>query len=119
MLRPSIPLRRLALPLLAAAMLWLQALGLLHGVVHGVGHAHGHDTPASAHAGDGGTLTDHDEGSDECRLYDQLAHADLAFGAPVACTVADVTLVPDAPMPAGRLAPQAAGFLARGPPGRA
>ncbi len=119
MLRPSTPFRRIALPLLAAAMLWLQALGLWHGVVHGVVHSLGHGTPASVHAASGGTLTDHDAGSDECRLYDQLAHADLACGTPAALAVAEGVLVPDAPLPAGRLAPQAAGFLARGPPGLA
>jgi hypothetical protein len=114
-LRSSILPRRVALPLLAAAMLWLQALGLWHGVLH----ARGHDTPSSVHAGGGGTLADHDEGSDECRLYDQLAHADLACSAPAALAEAELSLVPDAPVPAGRLAPQAAGFLARGPPGPA
>lgn len=97
------------LPWLAAAMLMLQALGLWHGVAHAhVIHDGAHGT-AQAFAG-------HDDDDAQCRLYDQLAHADLVFGvAPVwSGPTTDGATV--AAVPAGRLAPQAAGFLARGPP---
>jgi hypothetical protein len=118
-LRPSIVTRRVALPLLAAAMLMLQALGLWHSVVHANGLAtvvHAHDVHGEAghHADDG--FASHDDGDAQCRLYDQLAHADLMLGeaASFLCARADGVL--QAAVPAGRLAPQAAGFLARGPP---
>ncbi|MFT3666388.1 hypothetical protein [Piscinibacter sp.] len=101
-------LRRIALPLIAAAMLMLQAVGLWHGVVH----AH-----AQARAGAAaGSFAGHDEGDAQCQLFDQLAHADIAFGAPAAFDGPSLPGHPDAQLPAGRFAPQAAGFLARGPP---
>ena len=110
--------RRRLLPLLAAALLWLQALGLWHHVVHGVG-VHGDGPVAAAgvhhHAGDH-SFAGHDEGDPQCRLYDQLAHADLAAGSASPAPVAAVHGEPMTLTPAGRLAPQAAGFLARGPP---
>ncbi len=116
--RHSLRIRRIALPLLAAAMLMLQALGLWHGVVHPGVHAdtavaQGHDHSDGHHAeGFGG----HDDGDGQCRLYDQLAHADLVFGQAPAFACARVGNALPAAVPAGRLAPQAAGFLARGPP---
>lgn len=116
--------RRRLLPLLAVALLWLQALGLWHHVVHGVAlegpvaavSASAHD--ADGHGGDHGDhgLADHDAGDPQCRLYDQLAHADLAPGSAGTAPVLAVGGTPLAATPAGRLAPQAAGFLARGPP---
>ncbi len=102
--------RRIALPLIAAAMLMLQALGLIHGIQHGVVHARGHAGAAST------AFVGHDEGDVQCRLFDQLAHADIAFGAPAAVDGPVLADFLDAPLPAGRFAPQAAGFLARGPP---
>lgn len=119
MLRSSTFTRRVALPLLAAAMLMLQALGLWHSVVHANGVAtgvHAHDThdEAGHHPGEG--FAGHDDGDAQCRLYDQLAHADLVFGAAPAWLCASAEAMLAAPVPAGRLAPQAAGFLARGPP---
>ncbi|MFT3956527.1 MAG: hypothetical protein QM722_19725 [Piscinibacter sp.] len=95
-------------------MLLLQALGLWHGVVHAgglaaVAHAH-------AHAAGGERFAAHDDGDAQCRLYDQLAHADLAFADVAIGLAARVGETLGAAVPAGRLAPQAAGFLARGPP---
>ena len=118
MLRPSIVTRRVALPLLAAAMLMLQALGLWHSVVHpsgpaGVVMAQDHDHRHGDH-GDG--FAGHGEGDAQCRLYDQLVHADLAFGEGPSFSCAHAGGALQAAVPAGRLAPQAAGFLARGPP---
>lgn len=116
MLRPSNLTRRVALPLLAAAMLMLQALGLWHSVVHANGlgpvvHAHGE---ADEHADD--SFAGHDDGDAQCRLYDQLAHADLVFGEAASFLCVHADGVSRAAVPAGRLAAQAAGFLARGPP---
>jgi hypothetical protein len=116
--RPSLRIRRIALPLLAAAMLMLQALGLWHGVVHPRSHEPVASVQAHDHAGgdhaDG--FAGHDDGDGQCRLYDQLAHGDLVFGQAPAFACARVGNALPAAVPAGRLAPQAAGFLARGPP---
>lgn len=111
---------------MAAALLWLQGLGLWHQVVHGhaaqggaisawaSGHdLHEHDDH-EAHA-----FAGHDEGDPQCRLFDQLAHADIALASPAALPVLAVQRGPVSASPAGRLAPQAAGFLARGPPAAA
>ncbi len=96
-------------------MLMLQALGLWHGIVHHGVHAEAH---AHASHAPGGIFDDHDDGDAQCRLYDQLAHADIAFGSvPVLAGPEPFELRAQA-VPAGRLAPQAAGFLARGPPAR-
>lgn len=117
MLRPSAFTRRAALPLLAAAMLMLQALGLWHGVVHAQGHG-GVVMAQDHHRGDpvDDGFAGHDDGDAQCRLYDQLAHADLVFAAAASFSCASAGGTLQAAVPAGRLAPQAAGFLARGPP---
>lgn len=114
-LRPATRAR--LLPLLAAALLWLQALGLWHHVVHG-GAGPGDRPVASAtvHDHHDRHFGDHEDGDAQCRLYDQLAHADLAFGEAGATPVLAPRGMSAAAVPAGRLAPQAAGFLARGPP---
>jgi hypothetical protein len=123
--------------LLAALLLVAQGLGLVHGISHGVGHgvshslAHGtpqKDAPACADEGHvhaaqpvfsvahthGGS---HEAGDAECRLIDQLAHADALF------TAADWAALPpaerEAPTTAPRLAWAAGGsaaYLARAPP---
>lgn len=56
---------------LAALLLAAQGLGLAHHAVHG----HAGD---AAHAA--AWLDGHEDGSADCRLIDQLGHADLAFG---------------------------------------
>jgi hypothetical protein len=58
---------------LAALLLAAQGLGLAHHVVHGHGGASAHATV---------WLDGHGDGSADCRLIDQLGHADLAFGTP-------------------------------------
>lgn len=117
-MRPQSSTRRWLLPLMAAALLWLQALGLWHQVVHG--HAvHGGATQASASehdSHDDHAFAGHDEGDPQCRLFDQLAHADIAFASASEAPGLAACSGPVAAPPAGRLAPQAAGFLARGPP---
>ena len=103
---------------MAAALLWLQALGLWHQMVHGQA-VHGGAVAASAveHGHhDDHAFAGHDEGDPQCRLFDQLAHADLAFASSSEAPGLAACSGPVAAPPAGRLAPQAAGFLARGPP---
>ncbi len=110
--------------MMAAALLCLQALGLWHQVVHGhVAHggaaaafAHGHDPHDHHEDHERHAFAGHDEGDPQCRLFDQLAHADIAFAAPAAVLAWAAQGGPESARPAGRLAPQAAGFLARGPP---
>lgn len=106
--------RRRWLPPLLALLLLVQTLGLLHRVLHAPGrHAVAHVT---AQSGGAASPFGHDDGDLQCQLYDQLAHADLAFGAaPVLAVIVPAHAREGVP-PAGRLAPQAAGFLARGPP---
>lgn len=118
LIRSSTTVRRIALPLLAALMLLLQALGLLHAVMHGAGHGAGHALQARSaapHDAAGDLFGDHDDDA-TCRLYDQLAHADAACGLPALALCDAVQARADVALPSGRHAPQAAGFLARGPP---
>ena len=94
--------------LLAALLLMAQGLGLAHRVVH---------APLNAQAGVAAWPLDHDAGGADCRLVDQLAHADALCGGVPAVA---------APLPAAdaavALPPQqwAAGapavYLARAPP---
>lgn len=116
MIRPSLAVRRVALPVLAALMLLLQALGLVHAVMHGGGHGAGQASRvAAAHGAQHDLFGDHDDDA-TCRLYDQLAHADAACGLPVLALCDNVQVCADVTLRSGRHAPQAAGFLARGPP---
>lgn len=94
--------------LLAALLLFAQGQGLAHHVVHGQGSSAAH-TPE--------WLDGHEEGSAECRLVDQLGHADLALG-----TAASLPAVPVAEAaPAAQPAPApgctlALAYRARAPP---
>lgn len=118
LIRSTTTVRRIALPLLAALMLMLQAFGLLHAVMHGMGHGAGHvghARSAASHDVAGDLFGDHDDDA-TCRLYDQLAHADAACGMPSLALCDAVQAHADVALPSGRHAPQAAGFLARGPP---
>lgn len=112
---------------LALALLLPQMLGLLHGVAHDHGHDHGHDSARPtphAHADHGharasslaSLFTSHDDGSPDCRLYDQASHDGLVT------TVAALSLPPHTPgtgvalFAGDALARWAAQFDARGPP---
>ena len=132
--------------LLAALLLAAQALGLAHRVAHAPGlpgaaaahaaavfsadmHAHG-DGAAGAHAVgaagahahghgaiDAAAGSHHEAGSADCRLIDQLAHADAMCGSaglpPELLRTAATGAAVDLPsLPAG----SAAAYLARGPP---
>ena len=98
--------------LLAALLLVAQGLGL----AHRVGHAPGLGQTGIA-ATASGWSADHQAGSADCRLVDQLTHADALCGPPLLAALA----------PAADAAPQTAAYadapaarrhvpLARGPP---
>ena len=121
-------LRRIITPLIFAMvvlMLLAQALGWVHRIAH---------SPASLRAVDASfdaqtsataelplahwvqaLLPAHDSDR-SCQLYDQLTHADVAIGAMPAAVSHSFGDLPQATHRASRLAAQAAGFLARGPP---
>lgn len=110
--------RRLALPLLAALWLCAQALGLAHRTLHlPLPEAVVASASTSAHAPD--DAFGHDEGGLDCRLYDQLAHADLAFGTAADAATAPICASLAVAVPGGRSVAPPAAFLARGPPIRA
>jgi hypothetical protein len=107
--------RRTWLPLVLGALLFAQMLGLVHRIVHApqvtpVAQA----TPVHAAKALFGA---HDDES-TCRLYDQLMHADLAVDTPAFTAALPVAAIETGRHEAWRLAAQAAGFLARGPPSR-
>lgn len=106
-----LPLRRPLAGLLVCALLLTQALGLLHRVLHAHGPSHAVHEHGRIEA-----LFDHHHDLGDCQLFDQLSHADG-----VGFAFAESGAMPPAPMPAPalqtpRMAAQAAGYLARGPP---
>lgn len=94
---------------LLLAMVLLQTLGLVHQVLH-AGGPH-----ATAGLVDRSGAFSHSDES-ECRLFDQLAQGDLAWFAPPTAAPAPALRSFAPALSAGRLAAQAAGYLARGPP---
>ena len=113
--------RRLSAPtllrawLLATLLLAAQAAGLAHRVLHAPGGPTGAGAAQGMSAASwGGT---HEPGSADCRLVDQLAHADLLCGAAAA-----LHLPPPAAAAVAAVLPQAlparpvAAYLARAPP---
>ncbi len=95
--------------LLVLLLLAAQAAGLAHRVAHAPGAAQ-----AAAH---GHFAAVHDEGSAECRLIDQLAHADGLCGDAPAATAAAVGGTSAAVLaPRVVAAGPAAAYLARAPP---
>ena len=121
-------LRRILTPLIFAIlvlMLLAQALGLVHRIAHSPAPlravAASFDAQPSATAGlplarwVQALLPAHDSDR-SCQLFDQLTHADVAIGAMSAVASHSFGDLPQATHRASRLAAQAAGFLARGPP---
>ena len=121
-------LRRILTPLIFAIlvlMLLAQALGLVHRIAHSPAPlravAASFDAQPSATAGlplarwVQALLPAHDSDR-SCQLFDQLTHADVAIGAMPSVGSHSFGDVPQATHRASRLAAQAAGFLARGPP---
>lgn len=101
------------------ALLLAQAIGVVHGIAHP--HSRGglpSATVAATVATGGVTWADnlHDDGSVQCRLLDQLWHADAptsALSLPSAPPAAQTLFAPLRVAPCARVA-QA--YLARGPP---
>jgi hypothetical protein len=126
-LLPASRRRRAAAWLVALALGWLlaQSVGLVHRTVHGgaagpavaVALVHGHahaDAPAAREAVP--WFGSHEDGSAECRLVDQLSHADAL---PVVAwpMVAIAALpVPIRWVPAALARRHIGAFQARGPP---
>jgi hypothetical protein len=116
---------RLHRAILIAALVALalaQTLGALHAIVH---------APRLASTGSGAVLeraaaprtdwlaalfTGHAHADHACDLYDQLSHADMLPAVLPALPPVLPPVAADAVHVAWRLASQAAGFLARGPP---
>ena len=101
------------------ALLLAQAIGLAHGIAHP--HSHGglpSATAAVTVAADASTWAGglHDDGSLQCRLLDQLSHADALTPTLSLLSAPPSVQTPAAPMrvaPCARVAPA---YLARGPP---
>jgi hypothetical protein len=113
-------LRPWLLGLAAAALVWVQLLGVLHGVAHAPGAValHGASVPSAlAERADtlGGLFAGHDR-DQHCQLFDQLAHADLASAATPDLPVAAFAAVLQAAEPASCQAARSRGFRARDPP---
>jgi hypothetical protein len=124
-----------AVACLVAALLLAQWLGLAHGIAHADHAAHRHhhahgaapggpapiafsEPLAPTHWLGGQGLFDDHEDESQCRLYDQLSHADL-IASWLALPIPSA--LPQRALPshgAWHLAAQATGFLARGPPAR-
>ena len=117
---------------MVVAMLLAQALWLLHRVAHppaalrGATQAQAVPGVTQAQVVPGATfagatdwtralLPQHDTDR-SCDLYDQLTHADAAAGAALDTATQPVVQPPAAIHRGSGIAPQAAGFLARGPP---
>jgi hypothetical protein len=116
LLLPS--LRRLLIGLMVAAFVLTQALGAVHRVMNGHAAAAAAADEAGARLLKALFAGHHDER--DCKVFDQLAQADLAGGVAnePAADVAGETPV-KATHRSWHIAAQAAGFLARGPPASA
>lgn len=119
-MNPIAQARRWRLPLhawlLASLLLLAQGLGLAHGMAHGLELGSQHPVVV-AHAHDSAWDHDHEAGSAECRLVDQLGHADGLSG--VWVLPVDVLVSAAAPAAAGQSTPRptpAASYRARAPP---
>ena len=96
-----------------------QSLALLHRIVHSP-HLSAAPAVSVQHSPGQGWLQTLFAGHDHaggCELYDQLGHADLMWGESACPCAAQAAEQPFTDHPGWLLASQAAGFLARGPPG--
>lgn len=108
-------MRRSLIGLMLAALVLTQALGVMHRVMSG-------HVADAAQADDAGArllnalFAGHHDDRD-CKVFDQLAQADLASGLAFASAAHDPGETPViAAHRCWQIAAQAAGFLARGPP---
>ncbi len=102
------------------ALLAAQTLGLAHRHAHADRHAHSHDSAhEQAPAHDHGTLVElfaGHEDTNDCRLYDQLSHADVLPSLPVAVLAQAFVAFLQARCASDFVARRIALFEARGPP---
>jgi hypothetical protein len=115
-------LRRPLAGLLVCALLLTQALGVLHRTLHADGpplaradHAQPADPDDQGHGLFDALFAQHHDAGD-CQIFDQLSHADgvgFAFVEPGSMAPAQA---PAQALSTPKLAAQAAGYLARGPP---
>ena len=101
---------------LACALVLAQAFGLAHGVVHAPGLVAAVATQSPDDGHFDGHFDGHHAGDAECRLLDQLAHADaLLLPAPALPPLPPTPAVAARPL-AVHAAAFAASYLARAPP---
>lgn len=126
MTRPA-PTRRLGgiLLLLAAALVFVQVLGMMHAVLHDharVGPQASSATATPDRAADdsvlGALFSQHDSQAD-CDRFDHITHADPAWFVAPQFAPQRPDRVEVAVHAGWHVAQQAAGFLARGPPSQA
>ena len=99
-----------------AALVFAQTLAALHRVVHAPTPNGAQAQRAAPQASILEALFAGHDVEHGCDHYDQLNHADLASGAAPGFAHALIAFEAPAGHPGWHLAPQAAGFLARGPP---
>lgn len=112
-------LRRWMLQWAVVSMLLVQSIGLLHGVAHRplpAGSPLAVSLQQAAPEVQKVQAFGHDRDSLDCRLYDQLAHADLAQGAATALPCGLGTAPQVAQAPAGHTPAFEQRYGARGPP---
>lgn len=109
---------------LVCALLWAQALGLTHRIVHGPQSNNGHGLMQAAADASGERAADGllasvfagHQGDGDCRLFDQLGHAEALPGVPVPDLPALQPLLLDVIARVTVCRTDAALFEARGPP---
>ena len=112
--------------LLACALLWAQALGLAHRIVHGpqLGSLHVLSQPVALASAAGGGVSDGflaqlfagHKGDSDCRVFEQLSHADTLPVVPLLALPALVPLPPVVAAAASLFIRLILPFQARGPP---
>jgi tryptophan-rich sensory protein len=114
---------RLAAGLLVFALLWTQWLGVVHQEIHPAlpsqAQQHSHAAPSALHTLLEQLLGHHADGihAADCRLYDQLSHADVMPAVAPALVLPPVwPVVFVAALATRALPPGHAWFDARGPP---
>ena len=117
---PTFSFKRSLITGVLLAFLLAQLLGLMHRIVHAPlpGKGFGHLSAEAPRAGLSrlkALFAGHDS-ERGCDLYDQSSHSHLACGDAPGLALQGPTAVADVIHPGWRLAAQAAGFLARGPP---
>ncbi|MEY4561124.1 MAG: hypothetical protein RLZZ618_401 [Pseudomonadota bacterium] len=94
----------------------LQTLGAMHAVVHAPAAPSAVSRLSSAGQADAELFASHQAHSTDCQLFDQLAHADLAWAPPAVWTPAVHSTPPNAVRGTPSAAAEALAFRARAPP---